>query len=288
MQQLCLSSQPPILISSILLLYCLQAAFCLGIRLPTSSFAQSTRQARQLDLLHVLQGFVLGILQEISLALGMYRHAAQSQGLHTLLRTKSSNTAPMPLQVPGPVSNHLCSLEMGLGPSCSLVPAQWGRQQPALDRVRQTPDFPHFHATPLGGNFSLNWRRLREKAFPLPQSTARSCHSQGSDGHGTPLPMPLLPPCSLASDPKWQWLCVPSQGLLRSWVTLITQPSLHLDLIPSLGSSLSRAGQAVAVLNTSSHSTPVNPEQFCSGPSRRQMGMRLHEQHAASVSSQSL
>lgn len=36
-------------------------------------------------------------------------------------------------------------------PSCSLVPAQWGRQQPALDRVGQAPDSPHFHVTTLGG-----------------------------------------------------------------------------------------------------------------------------------------
>lgn len=120
MWQLCLSSQSPILISGILLLYCLQAPFCLGICLPTPSFAQSTRQARQLDLLHVLQGFVLGVLQEISLALGMHRHAGESQGLHTSLRTKSSNTAPVSLQVPGPISNHLCPLEMELKPLLQL------------------------------------------------------------------------------------------------------------------------------------------------------------------------
>lgn len=120
MRQLCLSSQPPILISSILLLYCLQAPFCLGIRLPAPSFAQSARQACQLDLLHVLQGFVLGVLQEISLALGMHRHAGESQGLHTSLRTKSSDTALVSLQVPGPISNRLCPLEMGLKPLLQL------------------------------------------------------------------------------------------------------------------------------------------------------------------------
>lgn len=120
MRQLCLSSQPPILISSILLLYCLQAPFCLGIRLPAPSFAQSARQACQLDLLHVLQGFVLGVLQEISLALGMHRHAGESQGLHISLRTKSSDTALVSLQVPGPISNRLCPLEMGLKPLLQL------------------------------------------------------------------------------------------------------------------------------------------------------------------------
>lgn len=73
MQQLCLPSRPPVLISRILLLYRLQAPFGLGVCVPAPRFAQSTRQARQLDLLHVLQGFVLGVLQEISLALRMHR-----------------------------------------------------------------------------------------------------------------------------------------------------------------------------------------------------------------------
>lgn len=134
MWQLCLSSQPPILISSVLLLYCLQAPFCLGICLPAPSFAQSARQARQLDLLHVLQGFVLGVLQEISLALGMHRHAGESQGLHTSLRTKSRNTVLCPYRSQVPSQTISAPWKWDWSPSCSLEPAQGGRQQPALDR----------------------------------------------------------------------------------------------------------------------------------------------------------
>lgn len=286
MWQLCLSSQPPILISSVLLLYCLQAPFCLGICLPAPSFAQSARQARQLDLLHVLQGFILGVLQEISLALGMHRHAGESQRLHTSLRTKSSNTVLCPYRSQVPSQTISAPWKWDWSPSCSLEPAQWGRQQPALDS--NGPDSSHSMSPALGGNFSLNRKRLQEKAFPLPQSTARSCQGRAVMVHGTPLPRALLPPCSLASHPPWQWLCVPGQGPLRSWETPITHPSFHLDLTSSLGPSLSRAGQVVPIWNTSSHSTPVNPsEPFCLRPSRRQMGMRLHE-HTASVSSQSL
>jgi len=73
MRQLCLSSQPPVLVSGVLLLYRFQAPLGLGVSVPAASPAQPARQARQLDLLHVLQGFALGVLQEVPLALRMHR-----------------------------------------------------------------------------------------------------------------------------------------------------------------------------------------------------------------------
>lgn len=61
-----------------------------------SSFAQSAGQTGQLDLLHVLQGFILGVLQEVTLALRMHTQTGrESQGSHTLLGTKSKNTTLM-------------------------------------------------------------------------------------------------------------------------------------------------------------------------------------------------
>lgn len=83
--------------------------------MPASSFAQSAGQAGQLDLLHVLQGFILGVLQEVTLALRTHRQTGrESQGSRTLLGTKSKNTTPVSAELfgtmewdPGPVSNPL-------------------------------------------------------------------------------------------------------------------------------------------------------------------------------------
>lgn len=62
-------SQLPILLTTFLLLYCFQAALALGLSTTARAFAQSTRQTGQLDLLHVLYRFILGILQQVSLSL---------------------------------------------------------------------------------------------------------------------------------------------------------------------------------------------------------------------------
>lgn len=194
MRQLCLSSQPPILISSIPLLYCLQAPFCLGIRLPAPSFAQSTRQACQLDLLHVLQGFVLGVLQEISLALGMHRHAGESQGLHTSLRTKSSNTAPVSLQVSGPISSHFCPLEMGLKPllqfGASTVRKTAASTGQGGTSTRLAP-LPCHH--PWEVIMAWTERGCGRKHFLFHSQQQGPARARAVTAHGTPLPKPLLP-----------------------------------------------------------------------------------------------
>lgn len=167
MRQFCLWSQPPILISCILLLYCLQAPFWLCICMPASSFAQSAGQAGQLDLLHVLQGFILGVLQEVTLALRTHRQTGrESQGSRTLLGTKSKNTTPVSAELfgtmewdPGPVSNPLRP------PSAPLSGRDWsplwssahqGRQQPAHWEgwVWWAPNSP-LSRTPLGRQFGL-------------------------------------------------------------------------------------------------------------------------------------
>lgn len=82
--------------------------------MPAARFAQSAGQARQLDLLHVLQGFILGVLQEISLALRMHRqtrrresgiaHIAQDQKWQ-FCTSVSVILFSAVKQVPGPVSN---------------------------------------------------------------------------------------------------------------------------------------------------------------------------------------
>lgn len=63
------SSQLPVLLTTFLLLYCFQAALALGLCATARAFTQSTRQTGQLDLFHVLYGFILGILQQVSLSL---------------------------------------------------------------------------------------------------------------------------------------------------------------------------------------------------------------------------
>lgn len=62
-------SQLPILLATFLLLYCFQAALALGLGTTARAFTQSTRQTGQLDLLHVLYSFILGVLQQVSLSL---------------------------------------------------------------------------------------------------------------------------------------------------------------------------------------------------------------------------
>lgn len=94
----------------------------------------------------------------------------------------------------GPRSRLKSSLPPGNG--TEAPPAAWcqhneeGSSQhwTGWDR-HQTP--PTSMSPPLGGNFSLNWRRLQEKAFPLPQSIARSC--QGSNGTWYPSPHATAP-----------------------------------------------------------------------------------------------
>lgn len=195
MWQLCLASQPPVLISGILLLYCLQAPFWLGIRLPTSSFAQSARQARQLDLLHVLQGFVLGVLQEVSLALRMQTDTQET------VRDRTHRSGPKAAILLSCVCHTVrCH---GPGPrSCLKSPlppvnaSLWGRdwspfgspapssaRKAAASTVGQAPRPPPTSKSPPGGNLGLAFRSPQGKAFALSQSTVSAC--QGRDSNGT-------------------------------------------------------------------------------------------------------
>lgn len=162
MRQFCLWSQPPILISCILLLYCFQAPFWLCICMPASSFAQSAGQAGQLDLLHVLQGFILGVLQEVTLALRTHRQTG-SQGSCTLLGTKSKNTTLVSAELfgtmecdPGPVSNPLCPpppplVEGTEAPCAARLTREGSSQHTGKGECdgHQTPPFPEH---PFGGN----------------------------------------------------------------------------------------------------------------------------------------
>lgn len=78
-----LRSQLPILLAALLLLDGFQAAFALGFCSTAGCFAKSTGQARQLDLLHVFYSFILGILQQISLALQTRTNIYQRRKLWT-------------------------------------------------------------------------------------------------------------------------------------------------------------------------------------------------------------
>lgn len=110
--------------------------------MPTSSFAQSARQARQLDLLHVLQGFVLGVLQEISLALRMQRQTRRREsGITHIARDRQRQYCSCVSdilfgaveQVQGPISNPFCLLVntspggRDQSPFCSSVPSSAGK-----------------------------------------------------------------------------------------------------------------------------------------------------------------
>ena len=74
-------SQPPIVLTALLLLYGLQAALTLHLSTTAGSFTEAARQARQLDLLHVFYGFILGVLQQVSLALQTSRNKHQRKKL---------------------------------------------------------------------------------------------------------------------------------------------------------------------------------------------------------------
>lgn len=80
-------SQLPVLLTTVLLLYCFQAALALGFSTTAGGFTQSTRQAGQLDLLHVFYSFILGILQQVSLSLQTGRNSKEdSLGPGSLIR----------------------------------------------------------------------------------------------------------------------------------------------------------------------------------------------------------
>lgn len=165
MRQFCLWSQPPILISCILLLYCFQAPFWLCICMPASSFAQSAGQAGQLDLLHVLQGFILGVLQEVTLALRTHRQTGRVRDHAHCLGPKARTPLSCLLNcsVPWNVTQVLFQIPSA-PPSAPLSGRDWsplcsahqGRQQPAHWEgwVWWAPNSP-LSRTPLGRQFGL-------------------------------------------------------------------------------------------------------------------------------------
>lgn len=159
MRQFCLWSQPPILISCILLLYCFQAPFWLCICMPASSFAQSAGQAGQLDLLHVLQGFILGVLQEVTLALRTHRQTGRVRDHAHCLGPKARTPLSCLLNcsVPWNVTQVLFQIPSAPPP---LPPLVEGTEAPCAARLTREGSSQHTgkgecdgHQTPpLGGN----------------------------------------------------------------------------------------------------------------------------------------